>query len=74
MADDVSDEPPVGDARTSWLPAPSAQILALGDGALALNENPPVVAAPRGVAGAPNMATRAMPRARDARRATRVDV
>ena len=25
MADDVSDEPPVGDARTSWLPAPSAQ-------------------------------------------------
>ena len=33
MADDVSDEPPVGDARTSWLPAPSAQILALGDGA-----------------------------------------
>ena len=34
MADDVSDEPPVGDARTSWLPAPSAQILALG-GALA---------------------------------------
>ncbi len=33
MADDVSDEPPVGDARTGWLPAPSAQILALGDGA-----------------------------------------
>ena len=33
MADDVSDEPPVGDARTSWLPAQSAQILALGDAA-----------------------------------------
>ena len=33
MADDVRDGPPVGDARTSWLPAPSAQILALGDGA-----------------------------------------
>ena len=33
MADDVSDEPPVGDARTSWLPAQSAQVLALGDAA-----------------------------------------
>ena len=33
MADDVSDEPPVGDARTGWLPAQSAQILALGDAA-----------------------------------------
>ena len=33
VADDVSDEPPVGDARTSWLPAPGAQVLALGDGA-----------------------------------------
>ena len=33
MVDDVSDEPPVGDARTSWLPAQGAQILALGDGA-----------------------------------------
>ena len=31
MTDDISDEPPLGDARTSWLPAPSVQVLVLSD-------------------------------------------